>query len=104
MSENIERVRQYARRLFSEQRERLPIAPHLYFPQFADPKDNAEDAKAMEMGIDLLSKCHEIHVLGDRITAGMKAEINFAVEFGIPISHINWPEMEHSRNAGGRGL
>ena len=65
----------------------IPIAPHLYFPQFLDDGTEEERAIGIEMGLALLEKCDELWLFGNRITEGMKREITIAKELDIPISH-----------------
>ena len=53
----------------------LPIAPHLLLPQFMD--EATEREYALRLSCILISKCHEVWVIGD-ITSGMAAEIAYA--------------------------
>ena len=53
----------------------LPIAPHLLLPQFMD--EATERDHALRLSCILISKCHEVWVIGD-ITSGMAAEIAYA--------------------------
>ena len=71
---NVMRARQYCK--FAVSRRRIPIAPHLYFPQFLSEVDERE--KAMDMNFELLKLCGEVWVFGERITEGMAAEIAHA--------------------------
>ena len=59
-----------------------PFAPHLFFTQLTDNDDD------IEHGIDILQRCDEVHVYGNRITAGMKQEIDFAEYVGIPVRYM----------------
>lgn len=68
---NVMRARQYCK--FAVSRGRIPLAPHLYFPQFMSDTDERE--KAMQMNFELLKLCGECWVFGDNITEGMAAEI-----------------------------
>lgn len=68
---NVMRARQYCRYAIS--RGRIPLAPHLYFPQFIS--EVTEREKAMAMNFELLKLCKETWVFGDRITEGMAEEI-----------------------------
>ena len=58
----------------------IPLAPHLFFPQFM--QDDSERNLAMFMNIVLLSKCTEIWVFGGHITKGMAIEISRAKRKG----------------------
>ena len=71
---NVMRARQYCK--FAVSRGRIPIAPHLYFPQFMS--EAAEREKAMSMNCELLKLCGELWVFGDKITEGMAEEIAHA--------------------------
>ena len=63
----------------------IPIVPHLLFPQFLDDTVPEERALGLRFGLELLKLCDELWVYGDRISEGMKAEIEFAKELGIPV-------------------
>jgi len=71
---NVMRARQYCK--FAVSRGWIPLAPHLYFPQFLSEVDERE--KAMDMNFELLRMCGEVWVFGDRITEGMETEIAHA--------------------------
>jgi hypothetical protein len=61
--------------------------PHLYLPQFLD--EETERELALFMDIALLSRCVELWVFGDVISAGMEKEIQYAQRKGKPIRYIN---------------
>lgn len=63
----------------------IPLAPHLYFPQFMDDGNGAERDLALFMDIVLLSKCDQLWVFGDRVSKGMSIEIEKAKRKGQPI-------------------
>ena len=63
----------------------IPLAPHLYFPQFMDDGSGAERDLALFMDIVLLSKCDQLWVFGDRVSKGMSIEIEKAKRKGQPI-------------------
>lgn len=86
ISTNIAHARGYARKLFEQ--GILPVCPHMYFPQIADPGKEDEDGAAMDMALELLRKCDEVHVLGDKFTTGMQREVNEAVRLDIKIVRI----------------
>ena len=71
---NVMRARQYCK--FAVGRGRIPLAPHLYFPQFLSEVDERE--KAMLMNFELVKLCSEVWVFGERITEGMETEIAHA--------------------------
>ena len=71
---NVMRARQYCK--FAVSKGRIPIAPHLYFPQFMS--EEMERERVMQMNFELLKLCGEVWVFGDKITEGMEAEIAHA--------------------------
>ena len=71
---NVMRARNYCK--FAAARGKIPLAPHLYFPQFMS--EATERDKAMRMNFELLKLCGECWVFGDEITEGMAAEIDRA--------------------------
>ena len=71
---NVMRARQYCK--FAVGKGRIPIAPHLYFPQFL--LETNERGRVMSMNLELLWLCGEVWVFGEKITEGMAAEIAHA--------------------------
>lgn len=71
---NMARARVYCR--FAMLKGYIPVAPHIYFPNFCFEADERD--AVMKMNMVFLGKCHEVWVFGDTITAGMKAEIEAA--------------------------
>ena len=69
-------ARRYSR--FAVDMGYIPIAPHLLFPQFLDDEDPSERELGLFFGNAVMSKCSEVWVFGDRISSGMKAEIERA--------------------------
>ena len=65
----------------------LPIAPHLYFPQFLDDDIPNERELGIAWGIDILSDCDELWICSENISDGMKREIEYAKTQGIPITN-----------------
>ncbi len=73
---NIEAARRYSR--FAVGNGYIPIAAHLLFPQFLNDSNAQERQLGLFFGNVLMSKCSELWVFGDYISAGMEDEINFA--------------------------
>ena len=73
---NQRNARRYCR--FAVDSGAIPLAPHLYFPQFMSDADSAERDLALFMDLVLLSKCAELWVFGDHISKGMSIEIEKA--------------------------
>lgn len=71
---NVLLARSFSR--FAVDRNCIPVAPHLLFPQFIDEK--TERWLGLKMGIVLMGKCEQVWVLGDVISEGMAAEIDKA--------------------------
>lgn len=86
---NAENARKYSR--FAVDRNTIPIAPHLLFPQFMD--DAAERETAMSMNKTLLGRCDELWVFGRHVSNGMKIEICRAKSLGMKIRYFT-EEME----------
>ena len=82
---NTSRAKRYGR--YAVKKEVVPIIPHLMYPRFLDEDNSGERAIGLEMGLVLLSKCHEIWVFGSRISRGMEIEIEKAKEMKIPIRY-----------------
>jgi hypothetical protein len=73
---NIKAAQKYSR--FAVNKGYIPIAPHLLFPQFMNDTDPTERKLGLFFGNALMSKCSEVWVFGERISAGMESEIKRA--------------------------
>ena len=73
---------------FAYRRGNIPITPHLLFP-FLDDENPDERRLAIHMDLVLIGKCKEVWVLGDRITVGMRVEIERAKRRRQPIRYFN---------------
>ena len=80
---NQAKARRYCR--FAVDRGFIPIAPHIYFTQFLNDDDPSERNLGIFMGIVFLTKCSEVWVFGERISKGMKMELQKSRSKGIPI-------------------
>lgn len=86
MEKNITKAQGYCREAVELFPDVVPIAPHVYCTQFVDDTIPKERAVGMDMGIALLGMCSEIWVYGmDNPSEGMKSEIEYAKEHGIPV-------------------
>lgn len=94
VNHNIEMARKYSR--FAVDRHYLPIAPHLLFTQFMDDTVPEERETAIFMNFVLMSKCVELWVFGDTISAGMKAEIERAERKHMKIRYFT-EELEEKK-------
>ena len=86
MVKNQKSIRTYCR--FAVDAGYVPIAPHIYFPQFLHDNDRKERDLALFMDIVLLSKCAELWVFGEEITGGMSIEIRKAKSKGQLIRYF----------------
>lgn len=80
----------------------LPIAPHLYFPQFLSDRIREERAIGLSIGMEILR--HVDYVLAiienGKISSGMDTEMREAARLGIPVEiiHIGQkPEKKEER-------
>ena len=83
VSGNVERARQYCR--FAVEQGAIPLASHLFYPQFMDDNDKEERALGLFFGTVLLGKCDEMWVFGRTPSPGMRLELSKARRRGIPI-------------------
>ena len=83
---NLLRARRYCR--FAVSQNKIPIAPHLLFPQFMEDDCPKQRKLAIFMGLVLLSKCKELWYFGDTISPGMSVELAKARKRNIPIKQF----------------
>ena len=84
---NITRAQAYCR--FAVSKGRIPLAPHLHYPQFMDDSDKVQRDLGLRFALILLGKCDELWCFGGKISAGMTAEIAKAKRRGMPIRYFN---------------
>jgi len=83
INENIRKAKYYA--AITAHCDAIPIVPHLYFPQFLDDKNPNERMLGICLGIELMKICDELWLFGNKITDGMKFELDKAREIMLPI-------------------
>lgn len=83
---NSKKAQRYARYVY--QKGHLPIAPHLYFPQFLKETSVEERMSGIQFGLELLADCKELWVFGDDISEGMYLELTEAKRLGILIRYF----------------
>ncbi len=66
------------------------MAPHLLIPAFLDDTDSEECEIGIELGMDWMMGCDEIQAIGNRISDGMRKEIEAALDMGIPVIRIGF--------------
>jgi hypothetical protein len=74
VEKNTFRARAFSR--FAVEKNCIPVAPHLLFPQFID--EETERWLGLKMGIVLMGKCEQVWVFGEVVSEGMAAEIEKA--------------------------
>jgi hypothetical protein len=74
VEKNTFRARAFSR--FAVEKNCIPVAPHLLFPQFID--EETERWLGLKMGIVLMGKCEQVWVFGEAVSDGMAAEIEKA--------------------------
>lgn len=89
---NVKKARSFCR--FALEQNCIPIAPHLFFPQFMDDAKPEERELAMFMNMVLMGKCSEVWVLGHSISSGMAREIEKAKKRRQKIRYFNKDFME----------
>jgi hypothetical protein len=83
MKKNIERASRYCR--FVSGCNSIPIAPHLYFTRFLDDSISEERNQGIEMGLEILKVCDAVWVFGNKMSGGMRSEIQLAKQLGKPM-------------------
>ncbi|WFN90848.1 DUF4406 domain-containing protein [Arcanobacterium wilhelmae] len=69
--------------------KKIPLAPHLLFPQFMNDENPDERELAMFFNRVLLSHCEAVWVYTPRVSAGMRLEIDWAHALELPIRYID---------------
>jgi hypothetical protein len=64
------------------------FAPHLLYPQLLNDANPHERQTGLDMGIAMLSRCDELWCYGDRISPGMRLEIEEAARLGILVHRV----------------
>lgn len=86
---NIKVARRICRKALQE--GLVPIAPHLFFPQFLSDGDEKERELGIHAGLVMLESADEVWVVGNRVSEGMAREIAKAGELGIPTKCVMDP-------------
>ena len=71
--------------------DHLPIAPHLYFPQFMDDKVAAERDTGIARGHQLMRLCRAVvkwWPSDTEIGGGMESDLQRAAELDLPVLHL----------------
>ena len=71
---------------FALERHAVPVAPHLFYPQFLDDDDPRQRSYGIMCADRLLMRCDEVWVFNvDGISEGMASEIALADAMGKPV-------------------
>jgi len=70
-----------------------PIAVHLLYTQMLDDSDLAQREIGLKLGYQVLSRCDEVWVCGNRISPGMAMEIAEAERLSIPVKNTEVMEI-----------
>jgi len=84
---NIKRAIRYCRFVYRE--GGIPLAPHVIFTTFLDDNIPEERNAGIKMGLDLLLKCNELWAFGEKISEGMRSEIEMAKGLGLKVRRFN---------------
>ena len=91
VEKNVNRAKEYARRILEFEPDATPIVPHLMFEDIFD--EDKQRAEVMEACKAVLSRCDELWVFGLRISQGMAEEVIHALSKGIKLRQLV-PEEE----------
>lgn len=87
---NTLKARRFSR--FAVDQGAIPLAPHLFFPQFVS--EEAERDLVLFMDLVLLGRCEQLWVFGSEVTSGMAAEIARAKRKGMAIRYFTEEYVE----------
>ena len=75
------------------------VAPHAYLPEMLDDNDPTQRELALDFGLKLLSLCDTMIVVGDRISEGMRGEIEIANQKDMPVTYVSDEVMAQLLNS-----
>ena len=90
VEENLEQVKHYTK--YALKCGTAPVVPHFY-ALCLDDNDPKEREIGIAAGLNLLWFCDEMWIFGDRISEGMKTEIQFCKNLNISMRHISNTEI-----------
>ena len=67
----------------------VPIAPHIYYPRFLNDNDKNERKAGLRYGMEEMWRCKQLWCFGEKITEGMRAEIELAMQLQIPVKYYD---------------
>lgn len=83
VEQNIQNAMRYCAKAIEE--GYIPLAPHVMYRGIFDDEVPEERQTALDIGKDMLEKCSNMWVCGDRVSEGMQGEIEKAKARGIPV-------------------
>lgn len=83
---NVTNAIKYCR--YAIEKNRIPIAVHLMYPQILNDNSAGERELGLLFGQSFIPCCREVWVFGNKITEGMKAEINEAKRLNKTITYF----------------
>jgi len=86
MEANLEKAKRYMR--FAVEQGVIPFAPHLLYPQILNENVIRERELGIDFGLVWLTKCRELWVFGDKVSAGMELEIEKAKDRNMVIRYF----------------
>lgn len=89
---NIARAKEYCKTVLIM--GHIPLAPHVAFSGILNDEVPQERETALSIGLELVKRCDEVWVFGDRISEGMKGEIDLAKLIGVPVKTVLYGGME----------
>lgn len=90
---NTEAAQRYCRDAY--EKNCIPVAPHLYLPQFLNDDEPKERDLALRIGLRLIDYCSEVWVHGDIISDGMRGEIDYATTTGKKVVYLPGVDAQH---------
>lgn len=90
---NTEAAQRYCRDVY--EKNCIPVAPHLYLPQFLNDDEPQERDLALRIGLRLIDYCSEVWVHGDIISDGMRGEIDYATTTGKKVVYLPGADAQH---------
>lgn len=90
---NTEAAQRYCRSAYEQ--NCIPVAPHLYLPQFLNDDEPKERDLALRIGLRLIDYCSEVWVHGDIISDGMRGEIDYATTTGKKVVYLPGADAQH---------
>ena len=90
---NVRAAQRYCRDAY--EKNCIPVAPHLYLPQFLNDDEPKERDLALRIGLRLIDYCSEVWVHGDRISDGMRGEIDYATTTGKKVVYLPGADTQH---------